>query len=81
VPLFASGDSGTLSPSVSVPGNFGAGAGAPYWFSGAGPDYSMSVGLFAGSQAESELPVAIWKTFQARPAGPSGLPPVAVPAW
>lgn len=81
VPLFASGPSGSLSPSVSVPGNFGAGAGAPYWFSGAGPDYSMSVGLFAGSQAESELPVAIWKSFQARAAGPPGLPPVAVPAW
>jgi len=81
VPLFASGPSGALSPSVSVPGNFGAGAGAPYWFSGAGPDYSMSVGLFAGSQAESVLPVAIWKTFQARAAGPPGLPPVAVPAW
>ena len=72
---------GTLSAAILVPGNFGAGAGAPYWFSGAGPGYSMSVGLFAGSQAGSLLPATIWKTFQARTAGPPGLPPAAVPGW
>ncbi len=80
-PLFDSAAGGTAGPVISVPGNFGAGAGAPYWFSGAGPDYSMSVGLFAGSPAGSLLPAAIWKTFQARAAVPPGLPPAAAPAW
>ncbi len=80
-PLFDSAASGMAAPTISVPGNFGAGAGAPYWFSGAGPDYSMSVGLFAGSPVGSLLPAAIWKSFQARAAVPSGLPPAAAPAW
>lgn len=65
---------------AAQPGNFGAGAGAPYWFTAAGPDDSMSVGLFGGSQAGSPLPAVIWKTFQAQAAG-GGPPPVAVPGW
>jgi membrane peptidoglycan carboxypeptidase len=80
-PVFESEASGTIGAALAVPGNFGSGAGAPYWFSEAGPDYSMSVGLFGGSQASSQLPAAIGKTFQARAAGQGGLPPVAVPGW
>jgi hypothetical protein len=70
-----------VSPAILVPGNFGAGAGAPYWFSGAGPDDSMSVGLFAGSQAGSLLPATIWKIFQARAADPPGPPAARAPGW
>jgi len=80
-PVFESEASGTIGAALAVPGNFGSGAGAPYWFSEAGPDYSMSVGLFGGSQSGSLLPTAIGKSFQARAAGQGGLPPVAVPGW
>jgi membrane peptidoglycan carboxypeptidase len=80
-PVFESAASGTIGATLAVPGNFGSGAGAPYWFSEAGPDYSMSVGLFGGSQAGALLPTAIGKTFQAQAAGQGGLPPVAVPGW
>ncbi|MGH3396825.1 MAG: hypothetical protein ACRDPO_19265 [Streptosporangiaceae bacterium] len=80
-PAFDSAAGGLAGATISVPGNFGAGAGAPYWFSGAGPGYSMSVGLFAGSPAGSLLPAAIWKTFQARAAVPPGLPPAPAPGW
>ncbi|HEX3493630.1 MAG TPA: transglycosylase domain-containing protein [Streptosporangiaceae bacterium] len=80
-PVFESEASGTIGAALAVPGNFGSGAGAPYWFSEAGPDYSMSIGLFGGSQSGSLLPTAIGKTFQAQAAGQGGLPPVAVPGW
>ena len=89
-PMFESAASGMAGPpahhrpTLGARGDLGAGRSAraaPYWFSGAGPGYSMSVGLFAGSQAGSLLPATIWKTFQARTAGPPGLPPAAVPGW
>lgn len=80
-PVFESAASGTIGAAIAVPGNFGSGAGAPYWFSEAGPNYSMSVGLFGGSQSGSQLPAVIGKTFQVQAAGQGGLPPVAVPGW
>jgi membrane peptidoglycan carboxypeptidase len=80
-PVLESAAGGTAGADLAVPGNFGAGAGAPYWFTGAGPGDSMSVGLFGGPQADSSLPLAIWKTFQGPVAGGAGAVPVAAPGW